>query len=106
MGNLIKATCTDCDFEKDFNFGGNMIDFTVNNPVPSIHKKSGKFRNVNYFKAKDSNRYLFYSDKTLKGKNKSGNTIENFDLSLNEYNNYCPNCKKFSLDFVVTAFTD
>jgi hypothetical protein len=52
MGNLIKATCIHCDFEKDFNFGGNMMDFAVNNPVPAIDKKSGEFSNLNYFKQK------------------------------------------------------
>lgn len=106
MGNLIKATCTHCDFEKDFNFGGNMMDFTVNNPVPAIHKKSGKFRNVNYFKQKDINHYLYYFEDALKGNNKDGHTYQNFDMYLNEHNNFCPNCKKFSLDFIVKAFTD
>ena len=106
MGNLIKATCTHCDFEKDSNFGGNMMDFTVNNPVPAIHKKSGKFSNVNYFKQKDINHYLYYFEDALKGNNKDGHTYQNFDMYLNEHNNFCPKCKNFSLDFICMVFTD
>ena len=74
MGNIIKAKCTHCNFDKDFNFGGNMMDFTVNNPVPAIHKKSGKFRKVNYFKQKDTNHYLYYYEDDLKRNNKNSHT--------------------------------
>ena len=65
MGNIIKAKCTSCDFEKDFNYGGNMMDFTTNNPVPALHKISGKFKNVNYFKEKDNAHYHYYFEDQL-----------------------------------------
>ncbi|WP_430929028.1 hypothetical protein [Polaribacter marinivivus] len=106
MGNLIKATCTHCDFEKDFNFGGNMMDFTTNNPVAAIHKISGKFRNVNYFISKLKDNYTYYFEDSLKGNNKNGPIYENFELTLNEHNNFCPECKNTSLEFILKAFTD
>ena len=106
MGNIIKAKCTSCDFEKDFNYGGNMMDFTTNNPVPALHKISGKFKNVNYFKEKDNAHYHYYFEDQLKGDNTTGHTFQNFDLFLNKKNNYCPECKKFSLDFNLLAYTD
>lgn len=106
MGNIIKAKCTNCDFEREFNFGGNMMDFTTNNPVPAIHKVSGKFRNVNYFRTKLKDNYTYYFEDALKGDHKSGYTFQNFDLLLNENDNYCPECKKFTLNFTLLALTD
>ena len=106
MGNIINAKCTNCDFEREFKFGGNMMDFTTNNPVPAIHKKSGKFRNVNYFISKLKDNYTYYFEDTLKGNNTNGYTFKNFDLVLNENGNYCPECKKFTLDFNIKTYTD
>jgi hypothetical protein len=106
MGNVIKAKCTTCDFEKKFSFGGNMIDFKTNNPVPALHKESGKFKNVNYFKTKEQENYLYYFEDVLKGENKGGYTFQNYDFLINENDNYCPKCKKFNLDFILVAFTD
>jgi hypothetical protein len=106
MGNIISAQCQACNFEKEFNFGGNMMDFTTNNPVPAIHKKSGIFRNVNYFRTKSGENYLYYFDNILKGDNKGGYTFQNFDLLLNEKGNYCPSCKKFSLGFILITIAD
>ena len=106
MGSNISAEFENCGFKKEFNFGGNMMNFAINNPVPAIHKKSGIFRNVNYFRTQKQANYLYYFEDILKGKNESGYTFQNFDLLLNEQNNYCPNYKKFSLDFILKAFTD
>ena len=106
MGTIIKAKCTHCNFEKDFSFGGNMMDFTTNNPVPAIHKGSGKFRNVNYYRTQEQENYWYYFDAKLKGANKDGSTFQNFDFLLNEKDNYCPECKKFTLNFGLIAFID
>ena len=106
MGSNISAEFENCGFKKGFIFGGNMMNFAINNPVPAIHKKSGIFRNVNYFRTQKQANYLYYFEDILKGKNESGYTFQNFDLLLNEQNNYCPNYKKFSLDFILKAFTD
>lgn len=106
MGKFIEAKCGACNFEKEFNFGGNMLDFKTNNPVPAIHKISGKFKNVNYLKHKEKNDYIYYFEDLLKGDNTSGYTFQDFDFFLNENGNYCPECKKFSLNFNLVAFTD
>jgi hypothetical protein len=68
MGNIISAKCQNCGFEKEFTFGGNMMDFITNTPVPAIHKKSGIFRNVNYSRTKEKGNYLYYFEDVLKGK--------------------------------------
>jgi hypothetical protein len=106
MGQSILATCTACIFKKEFKFGGNMMDFTTNNPVPAIHKISGKFRNVNYFKTRLKDNYIYYFEEQLKGINTSEYTFQNFDLLLNENGNFCPECKKFTLNFNSLSNTD
>lgn len=106
MGNIISAICKDCDFKTKFNYGGNKLNFQVNCPVPAINIKTGQFENVNYKSEKNNSNYKFYSNKELKGDNKNCNTLDNFDLKLNTKNNYCPKCKKYSLDFNIIAYTD
>lgn len=83
-----------------------MMDFTTNNPVPAIHKISGKFRNVNYFKTRLKDNYIYYFEEQLKGINTSEYTFQNFDLLLNENGNFCPECKKFTLNFNSLSNTD
>jgi hypothetical protein len=53
MGSIIYAECENCGFKKELNFGGNMMNFTINNPVPAILKKSDIFKNMNYFRTKE-----------------------------------------------------
>ena len=106
MGTLINAKCRNCNFQREFNFGGNMIDSLTNNPLPAIHKISGKFRNVNYFKHKEKDNYIYYFEDILKGHNIKGYKFQNFDFFLNELDNYCSECEKFALNFDLISFTD
>ena len=50
--------------------------------------------------------YLYYFDAILKGDNKDGSSFQNFDFLLNEKDNYCPECKKFTLNFYMIALND
>lgn len=104
MGNTILAKCRICDFEKKFNYGGSRSNYKTSCPVPAINTQTGHFENVNYISEKNNSIYKFYSDKELKGDNGDNYTLNNFDLKLNEINNYCPKCKSNSLDFRITHF--
>jgi len=105
MGKIIDANCSNCGFKTQFRFGGNMRDFQTYCPVPAINKVTNEFTTVDV-KDKYDSKYILYSDKELKGHNLNGATYTNFDLELNENNNYCPNCKKFSLSFWIFMLTD
>jgi len=106
MGQFIVAKCHNCSFKTEFNFGGNKNNFQILCPVPSIQLKTLEFENINFIEHKDNLDYAFYSDKILKGNNVSNNTFKNFNLILNESNNYCPNCKGFKLSFNLKYLTD
>ena len=106
MGQVVEAECQACNFTRKFKFGGNMLDFEYNCPVPVLNTKTGNFQNINYLKQKDNPRYKFYSDIELKGENKGEETIQCFDLFLNVRDNYCPQCKQYKLDFYVFMLTD
>lgn len=106
MGKLLATKCKVCNFENTFNYGGNRFDYETNCPVPAINVETGEFENINYINNKNNLKYKFYSDKELKGDNEGNNTLGNFNLELNIVNNYCPNCKNFTLDFRIKSFSD
>lgn len=56
------------------------------------HKQALEFENVNYFEHQNSIKYLFFTDRFLKGNNANNKTINNFNVYLNEENNNCPQC--------------
>ncbi|MFT6638391.1 MAG: hypothetical protein ACJAYP_000968 [Flavobacterium sp.] len=104
MAEILKAKCRICNYETTAKFGGGRFDYQTNNPVPAYNKVTEKLENVNYKTEKDNPNYLFYTDKELKGKNEGNNFFRNFDLLLNQRNNFCPNCKNNSLDFYTYLF--
>ena len=106
MGNLIKSKCMFCGFSNEFNFGGVKLNYKTNCPVPAINKHTLEFENINYYEYKKSNNYLFYHEDSLKGKNQDNQTIDNFNLKLNQKRNFCPSCKENSLTFEIIMFTD
>lgn len=106
MGNIIATKCCECDFENKFSFGGGRFSYKTFCPVPAINKETLEFENINYFEHLNSNNYLFYIDVVLKGDNLHDKTITNFDLILNEENNYCPRCKTKALAFRVQGYID
>ena len=101
MGNFIASNCRICNFSNEFKYGGSKYATTCH--VPAINKETLEFENIDYHQEKNSGKYIFYSDDELKGEN-NGNVFNNFDLSLNEFNNYCPKCKQKTLDFHITLY--
>lgn len=99
MARHITAKCRLCNYKISFSYGGTRANYSVNCPVPSINKTTGEFESVNYLIEKNNPNYIFYSDDKLKGDNANGYTIRNFDLLINEQDNFCPKCKNFSFDF-------
>lgn len=106
MGEIIETKCRNCGFSNSFDYGGNMINYKKYCPVPAINTETLEFEIVNYVEEKDNLNYIFYSDEFLKGKNSNSNVIRNFDLELNELNNYCPKCKDYRFDFFSRFLTD
>lgn len=106
MGVIIRSICKSCNFSNEFNFGGGRYNYSTNCPVPAINKETLEFENPNYVGHKNSNKYIWYTHKELKSKSSNNATINNFDLHLNESDNYCPNCKEMTLDFRVRMFVD
>ena len=99
MAEILKANCRICNYQTSFKYGGGRFDFQTYNPVPAYDKTTEELESVNYKLEKDNPDYIFYSDEQLKGDNEGKFIFENFDLKLNQVNNYCPKCKNYSLDF-------
>ncbi len=99
MGYVLNAKCKICDFKAEISFGGGRLNYLTNNPVPAINVHTEQLENVNYMTEKDNPNYLFYTNSCLKGDNGKANVFQNFDLQLNQVNNYCPNCKGYTFDF-------
>lgn len=104
MAQILKGECRICNYNTSFKYGGSRFDYQTNNPVPAYNKTTEELESVNYKTEKDNPNYIFYTDNELKGKNEGNNYFGNFDLSLNQKDNYCPNCKNFSLDFQIYFF--
>jgi hypothetical protein len=101
MGKHIKAKCKICNFKTGFNYGGGKYDYKTNDPVPAYNKITNELESVNYYVEKNNPNYIFYTQIELKGNNEGKNIFRNFNLELNEVNNFCPKCKNFSLDFYI-----
>jgi hypothetical protein len=104
MGNYLKSNCRTCNYKNEFKFGGTRFNYSTNFPVPAINKKTLEFENVNYYEVINSDKYIFYFNDELKDKNGKNKTFSNFELELNEKNNYCPTCKNQTLDFQITLY--
>ena len=99
MAEILKANCRICNYDTSFRYGGGRFDFQTFNPVPAYDKTTEELESVNYKLEKDNPDYIFYTDEQLKGDNEGKYIFQNFDLKLNQVNNYCPKCKNYSLDF-------
>ena len=99
MAEILKAKCRICDYKTEVAYGGGKFDYQTYNPVPAINKTTGELESINYKIEKDNPNYLFYTQPELKGDNEGKYIFKNFDLKLNEINNFCPNCKNYSLNF-------
>ena len=99
MGYILKANCRICNYDTDIKFGGGRFNYLTNNPVPAINIQTEQLESVNYINENNNPNYIFYTSSELKGDNGRNNVFQNFDLELNQINNYCPNCKSFAFDF-------
>ena len=100
MGSLLKAICSECDFEKEFMLGGGMLDFTTMCNVPAFNKKTKKFVVKNYFEKDElKGEIVFYNDPTMFKRKDFDRTHQWGEVLLNAKNNFCPKCRSFTLDF-------
>jgi hypothetical protein len=108
MGMILAGKCKCCDFEKEFRFGGNRYNCETVCMLPAIDKETGEFVELNYYNFQDSeSNFLFYNDEKLKTKDlESNEKFQNFDVEINQQNNFCPKCKKYHLNFIFILLTD
>jgi len=108
MGMILEGRCKNCDFEKEFSFGGNKRNYTKVCMLPAIDKETGEFVELNYYDYKDSvSKYIFYNDEKLKSNDlNSNNKFQNFNVEINQKDNFCPKCKTYGLNFFLTYLTD
>lgn len=106
MGQILQAKCRICNHETTFKFGGGRFNYLEYCPVPAINLENGNFENVNYLIEKNNSKYDYYFNSNLKGKSETGKVFRNFDFLLNEFNNYCPNCKQYTFDFISKLMFD
>jgi hypothetical protein len=107
MGNLIEATCSNCEFSREFSFGAGMADHTYNCSVPAIYKDTGKFTVKNYYKkASLTETIIFYDDPSMYSGEIIDQSLEMGKIALNPTNNFCPRCKHFSMNFEIVADFD
>ena len=106
MGYKLKATCSSCKLQEMLIYGGGRLNYLKEDYVPAINIKTKAIESVNYIKYKNDSRYQFYINSNLKDNNKSSEIIMNYNLELNSKYNYCPNCRKFNLDFQIESLFD
>ncbi|AWM13896.1 hypothetical protein DI487_08490 [Flavobacterium sediminis] len=99
MAEILKANCRICNYKVEVKYGGGKFDYLTNNPVPAFNKTTEEIESVNFLTEKENSNYVFYSNDEIKGDNEDGYIFRNFDLELNQINNYCPKCKNYSLTF-------
>ena len=61
MGQVLKAKCKICNYNKEVAYGGGKYDYQTNNPVPCINKATGEMESVNYKIERDNPNYHFYT---------------------------------------------
>ena len=106
MGYKLKATCSSCNLQEILVYGGDRLNYLKEDYVPAINIKTKAIESVNYIKYKNDSRYQFYTNNSLKEKNKYSEIIKNCNLELNSKYNYCPNCRTFNLDFQIESLFD
>ncbi|TVR44668.1 MAG: hypothetical protein EA394_00145 [Bacteroidia bacterium] len=108
MGSILKASCKQCKFSKEFGFGGGMTDFQTNCSVPAINTATGEFTTENYFnKDRLPDDIKFYNDPEMyQGEPDEGQTHQWGGVYLKHKDNLCPGCNAFTMDFQNVGFFD
>ena len=100
MGSILVAVCKKCGFEKEIFFGGGMLDFDNVCIIPAVNKKTGKFIIKNYLnKSTYSDNIIFYNQPEMYSGVIDEGAHQWCDVYLKRKDNYCPECKGFTLDF-------
>lgn len=100
MGSILTAICGGCGFKKEIFFGGGMLNFTTVCNVPAINKNTGEFIITNYLnKSTYSDNIIFYNQPEMYSGVIDEGAHQWCDVYLKRKDNYCPECKGFTLDF-------
>ena len=113
MGIILEAHCN-CGFNKEFDFGSNLLDFNDNCLAPAICQHCNKFQIINYLEHEPycidcGSHIVFYNDPSLQLEPKMGNhkfaiswlintRKDRFILPPTRYK--CPDCGQLKMRFV------
>ena len=100
MGALLTAKCELCGFSANAVLGGGMMNFTKVCHVPAIDKRTGSFVIKNLFDKKNNKHYTFYNEAAMYSGIIDSTDLRWLDVQLKSTNNYCPQCKAFSMRFI------
>jgi len=106
MGSILKANCQNCYFSSTFLYGSGVQDFNTNCQVPAINRETGTFEVINTVGYYNTGKYTFYTDPILHKDNGDQPDLQWKEHELWQSNNYCPQCHKFTLEFITTGFLD
>jgi hypothetical protein len=105
MGSVLKAICK-CGFEKEFLFGGGMMDFNTVCNVPALNKETGEFVVENYLSKSSSEDLSFYNQPNMYSGDLGDEYHQWSGVLLKQTGNLCPNCKSFTMNFELIACYD
>ena len=107
MGYILRGKCKTCDFEKEFRFVGNKVITKLFVCYPLQITKL-EFVELNYYDYLNSeSKYLFFNDGKLKTNDLESNyRFKNYDVEINQRDNFCPKCKTYGLNFFLRYLTD
>lgn len=107
MGKILLAVCEKCSFDRQFGFGSGREDFGTVCYVPAINIKTGEFKSENYLDKKLLNgEYVFYNEPKMYNGEKELSDHQLGDILLKAKNNFCPQCRNYSLEFKNYAIAD
>ena len=108
MGKILTGECKNCNFKNEFSFGGDKRNGTTVCMLPAIDKETGEFVELNYYDSQNSeSKYLFYNNEKLQTNDLvSNHRFKNYDVEINQRDNFCPKCKTYGLNFFLRYLTD
>lgn len=125
MGYILDASCS-CGFtKKNILFGGVKSNHQTVLMLPAISMETGAFEIVNYYedlplkqvmtqkpaasvhRHSTTPKYIFYNDPTLSRNTAAPRqSITWRDVTLLLENNFCPECKGFTMNFRIAGMAD
>lgn len=103
---LLTAYCKNCHFKKlELRFGDTYVNKEVDNyfSMPALNTKTNTINSLNRYDAKNliiNSPIKFYDEKDMyKGDISTSELYESHNFKLKKTENYCPNCKQFTLEF-------